>query len=1179
MRMFIFLFGFVFCVHFGYAQERDVELGKRLLDSTDVLIDKRQYEEALIIGEEALNILKKTFGEQSSLTAKAYYRLGSVLSEKGILDEALKYNLKALEIRLVVLGEGHPDVVQSYNKVGNIYSDQSQYELALNYYQRAIDILKKKRGEEDSKVADIYFNVGNLYYNQVEFELALSYYQKAIDILKKTKSEENSQVADIYYNIGNLYNYQSEFDLALSYYQKALVGYKKTLGEEHPKVANTSSNIGSIYNDQGKYELALTYYQKALAIREKRKGEKHLEIAINYRIIGIVYKNQSKYQLALSYYQKALDIIIKEIGEESIQAAYIYNSIGVVYWNQGKYDLALSYYQKSLDIRKKTLGEEHHRIALVYNNMGIIYRTQGKYELALIHYQKALAIRKKTLGEEHPLVADTYNNIGVSYEKQGAYKLALSNHQKALTIRKKKFGKEHPDVADSYNNIGAIYNEQDKYDLALSYFQKALSIRRKMLGEEHPLVASVYSNMGYAYFNHARYELASYHFQKSLTILKKTRGGRHPLVADMHNNIGMVYAKQGSYKLDLNHLQKALEVIVDGFTTFDIYQNPLLSNQMSSKPILLRTLKRKAETFYRLYTHESQNQIDLRAALEVCQLAVDLIDEMNKNYNWGSSKEALSKNAFPVYELYIKVTKELYRLTHEDFFLQQAFLALEKSKSVLLLEAIRESRAKSFHGLPDSLLDKEYNINTDIAFYEKQLFEEECKKEEADSSIIELGRDKLFYLKQSRDSLLVKYQNGYPSYYQLKHELTTTNISKIQTRLLQPNQALLEYFVGDSAVFVFVVQKDDLKVAEIKLDFPLKEWVQGLREGIYQYHITEPKSDSLYQETMCQFIENAQFLYHKLLAPLGKLPEKLIIIPDGLLWYVPFEILLTEQPAEDHRAKRFPYLIKEHQIAYNYSATLWQEMLDKKHRRPQKRGVLAFAPSFGQLDEQFVNIDDFRRNNLAHLNYNDLEAEAIHRQWEGNIYIGPDATRNNFFTQASRYPILHLATHAKVNDQQVDYSFLAFYQEDDSTESKVYISDLYNMHLPVDMAVLSACETGIGKLQKGEGVISLARGFAYAGAKSIITSLWSVNDQSTYHIMERFYRNLHSGMEKNEALRVAKLDYLQQSDQMTGHPYYWAGFVAIGDMTPINKPRHYRWLIGFGLLGLIGLIWRFRNKK
>ena len=320
-------------------------------------------------------------------------------------------------------------------------------------------------------------------------------------------------------------------------------------------------------------------------------------------------------------------------------------------------------------------------------------------------------------------------------------------------------------------------------------------------------------------------------------------------------------------------------------------------------------------------------------------------------------------------------------------------------------------------------------------------------------------------------------------------------------------------------------------------------------------------------------------MYTKLLAPLGELPLRLIIVPAGPLANIPFESMLKEKPVDATEFKTHKYLGTAHIISYNYSATLLQEMRNRKHNEKREK-FLGFAPSFGTDAASTIRGQRFA---LAPLSFNTSEVENVRNMiGTGTVMIGQEATEENFRKLGSNYQIVHFATHGMANDRDPDFSMLAFTEVPDEIENEfVYVGDLYNMKLNADLVVLSACETGLGEMRKGEGVISLARGFSFAGAKSIFTTLWSVNDQATSRIVESFYKYLKEGKDKDEALFLAKKEFIEEGNNLTAHPFLWAPYIFIGDSSPIVLGGGIPWIyigIGMGALGLLGIAFMMMKK-
>jgi CHAT domain-containing protein len=356
------------------------------------------------------------------------------------------------------------------------------------------------------------------------------------------------------------------------------------------------------------------------------------------------------------------------------------------------------------------------------------------------------------------------------------------------------------------------------------------------------------------------------------------------------------------------------------------------------------------------------------------------------------------------------------------------------------------------------------------------------------------------------------------------------------------------------------VQQSGSRVIEIPRNFPLAEWVQALREGISGYHTAAQKTPALYKKTVLQYADAAQKLYEKLLSPIAEsFTSEIIIIPGDGLANLPFEALLSTEPKDLSNFNTYPFLLRSHSVQYAYSATMLHQMMDRKHRQHPAGGLLAFAPFF---EEDTMSLalrlqrDEAVRRGFSALPFSGEEIFRAKRHFgrQSLVLTGQEATKQKFLEMAAGYKILHLATHGKANHKEGDYSFLAFASDDENAENGLLsVGELYNLSLNADLVLLSACETGIGEQLRGDGVISLARAFAFAGTKSIVASLWSVNDKSTMLIMDLFYKGIKSGKPKNVALADAKLQYLENNQAQKAHPFFWAGFVGVGDMGVIKN--------------------------
>ena len=831
--------------------------------------------------------------------------------------------------------------------------------------------------------------------------------------------------------------------------------------------------------------------------------------------------------------------------------ANCYGNLGNAYQFKGEYKKSIKYYEKSLALNLKLIGGEHPNTADVYNNLGVGYYAKGEYEKANIFYEKSLFINLKFFNEKHPSIANSYHNIGETFFFKTEYDKAIEYLEKALNLRLKIFGEEHSNIASSYNDIATVFLFKTNYDEAIKYHEKALLIRQKLWGEEHPAVASSYLNLGITYQKKGEHDKAIYYQEKALKIHLKIFDEEHVYVINDYNNLGITYDAKGQYERSITCYSSALKAL-----KYNI-QSPRNSNSLEG---LFQALRLYGQALQKQYSIAPTPSV-LSQSLHYSQGALATIEYQSSIFTFESSKTYWQSNYYhPIYEQAIDISLLAADVTHNDSLRRQTFNYAEKSKATQLQAQLKNADALAFSAIPDSLTQQEYQLRIDLTWREKQrqgLLDQ--GKSETDSTVLRLSSI-LFGLRQQYDTLKSRFEKNYPDYYRLKYDLRTVPLQYAQDSLLQPGQTLLEYFVGDSSIYLFLVQPKNYEVIKIKKDTAFNQWVEDLtRNGIYGFYGKKGVSKG---KSINNFGNAAHQLYQTLIAPVkAKLPkdEKLIIIPDGILGYLPFEALLTEKPPRPDAIPAYKYLIQDHQISYCYSATLLKEMRNKKHRQEPTQKLLAMAPFFlGNADTLLSQIDSTEfiagitlRDTLTALPSSGPEVASIHKILKGQALYGKAATMAQFQKLAPQARILHLSTHGKADDRLGDYAYLAFGMPNaQGTFEKLYARDLYNLSLNADLVVLSACETGIGKLQRGEGVVSLARAFAYAGAKSIVTTLWKVSDEQSKNLMSSFYKYLSKGKDKDEALRLAKLDFLKANEKRTEllHPFFWASFIGIGDM-------------------------------
>ncbi len=799
-----------------------------------------------------------------------------------------------------------------------------------------------------------------------------------------------------------------------------------------------------------------------------------------------------------------------------------------------------------------------------------LYRNIGDFQKA-IEFDKNRLERLRSIND-HMLASQ---DLGQSYLEAGYYKEAEYFIRQAMQDLPKRLSQTHPRRMLAPYQLGTALAGQNRLSDALPLVIEA----EEMWVQQKGVIAG--GPLKEIYAEHAHILAKTGDFAKARSYLDKALqcAALDPNVA-AYNRLKLLAIQISRLAGDYN---SALDSTVTFITSLKSASTSIV--EVSFPRDLMRAYQLKGDILIQQFTEDNHHELLLNAQ-QAYQQAIEVVDWIRQSYYGESSKLFIQQEAVEFFNKAIDVSLQLYQLTHESHYKELAFSFLERKKGVLLLESVQRSDRSDATPLPNDIQLKERNSKLSLDYYHKQIFriKQERETEEQRVKIRELEAKALVYQK-SYDSLMLVIQQDYPRYYQLNYGINTASVGEIQKGLRSSSNSLISYSLHQDKLYAFVLTGQDFKVIEIPLLEDLTEKIQQLQKSVFSSFVLKDislKQRQAYNDTL---IRNAYLLYQQLITPILEqihLPEKIIISPDGPLGYIPFEMLLKDLPNEISNFGSHPYLIKDYQISYTYSGTLLQEMQSKSHASPRS-GLLGFAPVFAGVDADSVSENQSVasiRGGLTKLHFNIPEVEEINRLMNGVSYIGVDATEDNFLSEAHKYQIIHLSTHGVVNEENGKFSFLAFTEVEDSLENEfLYNQELYNLELNADMVVLSACETGIGQLYEGEGILSLARGFSYAGAKSIITSLWSVNDASSKELMEQFYRYIREGKSKDEALRQAKLDFIDKHVN-EAHPFFWAPFIAIGDMEPIQFSSNMKYLYyGLGVLLISFLYWRSRKAR
>ncbi len=813
----------------------------------------------------------------------------------------------------------------------------------------------------------------------------------------------------------------------------------------------------------------------------------------------------------------------KETKNAGKQMAMLQTTKGFLQLNRGRIDLAIEELEAAIqkfDAENQTRSLE---MADALAHLGNVYRTSAKWSQAEEHLLRALAIRQEKLPADHELIAATYNDLGLSYITNNIDK-SYQYYNMALTMYEKLHGKEHPKIAIANTNLGYLNQIDKQYGDAINYYNTALAIWEKIYPQPHPNKALVMMNLGQTYSSMGNPATALEFYEKALTMYQTAHGKKHPDVTYVLNLIGNEKLAQKKYEEAMQYYQKAIIANLPDFNSEEVETNPTRFNFYNGAQ-LLNSLMYKAQALETRHLSKTLKIKDLQLALSTLQTSDTLIDKMRQQTTYESDKIALGAVANEIYAAGVRVSHLLSDVSflHRTHYRELSFYFAEKSKAAVLQEAISDSNAKSFANIPSDLLEEEKSLKSALALVNQKLAQKPTEDEE------KYLRETAFELNQAYNNFVAQLEKQFPDYFNLKFNSAAPTIAQLQN-LLDSKTAIISYFIdeGNARLYTFLITSKRYEVKDQPLPSDYDKYLSGFR-------------NSMFFSNANVFTVSARNLY-RLLIPVG-IPSgvnSLVFLPAGRMSVIPFEALLTQPVKEQASFHQLPYLINKFNIRYELSAGL----LLQKSQGEKKTGITS-----AQL---MAPIQFPAKDNLSPLPGTETEVnqiqELLHsKQIACNILINQEANETSIKSETLRnYDLIHFATHGIVDEDNPDLSRIFLQNDSEAEDGNLFSGEIYNLHLNANLVTLSACQTGLGKISKGEGVIGLSRALVYAGAKNLVVSFWSVADESTSQLMTTFYQHLITTKETTfaEALRGAKLKMIRQ--QKYASPFYWAPFVLIG---------------------------------
>jgi CHAT domain-containing protein len=951
------------------------------------------------------------------------------------------------------------------------------------------------------------------------------------------------------------------------------IAHKKDFHDEDFSASNYL--LGTYYLIMKKYGEAIRYLKITARIKED-KGEYDERYAKTLYNIGIAYNGTGDFVTEELYATRSLAIEKKLYGDSSPLLIKTYFSLIVANIGLQEYERSLEYSKIALDIAGSSPeAVDLNDLASIYNNLGVLYLSLADYTKARVYLEKTESIYKHNNIKLDVLDFTLLNNLAITYGYLG------------LTDKSKEYYEKGIDLAQSDNSSQA-YNYISSYAIALgnsgntvkgeALLKNAMLRAKSKMGENSPeyFLALFFYAEFLRDFNIDNKKALEYY---GICLANSGKSGRNLFFSDP---LKIGYASSLSENGD-NY--KALEVIQsllfsDGRNAGEsvghdrLFVNPSVDSLKAGK-MSLNILRLKYKILRRIYNEKNDLEI-LETTSSTAKLVVEVLEKVRINISEEDSRLILGDRYRDSYLNAIRDFNILYRRTGDPVYIEEAFKFSEKSKVAGLLTATREMNASQF-SIPSDLSDLEKKLKRDISFLSARI-DKEITSEHPDTFMIQSWREDILKNTEMKDSLIAVFEKKYPGYYSFKYNTEVTKLHEVPG-LIGRDANYINYVASDSELFIFIVNRKKQALLLLPADSSLFADIREFRKLLAM-----PSPSENAREAFDNYQKTGYRLYQKIIEPIMPylISKKIIISPDNILSYIPFETIPTSiYPSDKILYSKIHYLMKEFDISYTYSVTFMAESMNRETRFGNR--LIAFAPNYSDpidigsvlMNRQLVN------GVLPDLPYAKQEAEYVAAITNGKLYENENASETVYKSESGKFDIIHLAMHTILNDKDPMYSTLIFSSEKDSTDDRYLKTyEVYSIPLQAKMVVLSSCNSGSGVLYSGEGILSLARGFMYSGSKSIVMAMWEIEDRSGTEIVKGFYDNLKKGYTKSSALRKARIHYLKQSDQLRSHPYFWSALVVYGNNSPLYYTKYLIELLaiaGISLAVFLGIyFWRRR---
>jgi CHAT domain-containing protein/Tfp pilus assembly protein PilF len=847
---------------------------------------------------------------------------------------------------------------------------------------------------------------------------------------------------------------------------------------------------------------------------------------------------------ARRYFEQALEDW-KELGNVAQQAQSSHR-LGIVLTRLGRHDEALASFKEAL-ARAESI-QALSTVAETWNAMGTLYAARGESKEALDCYSRALELARNRNPAVKPAIL---TGLGSLHRRRGEPQEALAKFQQALDLVK-----DHSDEPRVRNNLGPVYLDLGDTEKALDEFKRALKSLQAGDGNEAAIVNTLV-NIGQVDLKRNRNREALGLFEEALSISRQANGFREGMVL---HYVGVAQLSLGQTSEAVQSLEAALsrrrqtsEPLGEAMTRLELGKAYQAQGDLERAASLMREALKLADEVGAPFTqaighftlaHLERERGDLQEALVQIEQAIRFLESVRSELSDDRLRLSFSSSWRSYYDFYVDLLMRLDKLSPGQGFAAKALGASEMGRSRSLLDLLAEGRLDLTRGIALDLKRKEADVTARLSQVQRQLVDELSRGKEGPG--VDALRARLNEAEEERQKIEQKIKSEHPLYATIRYP-SPLRLEQIREKL-DGDSALLEYSFGEEGAYLFVVTRESFKAYSLPPD--------QIADDVWKVRAEVEKPGLL----SFSFRKAAYRLYSTLIAPArpeiaGK--RRLLIAPDGALHFLSFEVLLTREASG---GRDLPYLIQDFSLSYIPSASVLSWLSQPRGSAvagaETPKQFLAYAdPDYG-TDALANTRGELERGapeswRLPRLEGTEREVSAIaglYPSSEVQIYRRAEANEENvkhngLLGTARR---IHFATHGVIDQERPEFSGLALTRTNDpSDDGFLRVYEIFNLDLNADLVVLSACETGMGKEVTGEGLVGITRAFLYAGAPSVVVSLWRVADAAAPELMLRFYENLDRSHDKAEALRQAKLAVIDTGGKYAS-PYYWAPFVLVG---------------------------------